>query len=53
MFVKRRLAAFAPVIAALSVAAPAAFASAATSPSTDPVITGPSCPAVHVNDPSP
>jgi hypothetical protein len=45
MFVKRRLAAFAPVIAALSVAAPAAFASAATSPSTDPVITGPSCPA--------
>ena len=41
MFLKRRLAAFAAVIAALSVAA---SASAATVPVADPVITGPSCP---------
>jgi hypothetical protein len=44
MFLKRRLAAFAPVIAALAVGAPAALAGAATTPATDPVITGPSCP---------
>jgi hypothetical protein len=40
MFLKRRLAAFAPVIAALAVGVPVALASAATIP----VITGPSCP---------
>jgi hypothetical protein len=44
MFPKRRLAAFAPVIAALAVGAPVASASGATSPVPDPVITGPSCP---------
>ena len=44
MFLKRRRAAFAPVIAAVAVGASAALASAATIPVTDPVITGPSCP---------
>jgi hypothetical protein len=44
MFLKRRLAAFAPVIVALAVGAPVALASAATLPVTGPVITGPSCP---------
>jgi hypothetical protein len=44
MFLKRRLAAFAAVIAALAVAAPVASTSAATIPATDPVITGPRCP---------
>jgi hypothetical protein len=41
---KRRLAAFAALTAALSVGAPAASASAATTPAGDPVYTGPSCP---------
>jgi hypothetical protein len=40
MFLKRRPAAFAAVIAALAVGAPVASASAATIPVTDPVITG-------------
>jgi hypothetical protein len=44
MFLRRRLAAFAALSAALAIGAPVASASAATSPSTDPVITGPSCP---------
>jgi hypothetical protein len=44
MFVKRRLAAFAPVITAMAIGFPVALASAATSPAADPVITGPSCP---------
>jgi hypothetical protein len=44
MFLKRRPAVFAAVIAALAVGAPVASASAATVPVTDPVITGPSCP---------
>jgi hypothetical protein len=44
MCFKRRLAAFAPVVAALAVGAPAAMARATTIPDTDPVITGPSCP---------
>jgi hypothetical protein len=39
MFLKRRLAAFAPVFAALAVGSPVASAGAA-----DPVITGPDCP---------
>lgn len=43
MFLKRRLAAFAPVVAALAVGAPA-MASAATAPTAKPVVTGPSCP---------
>jgi hypothetical protein len=44
MFLKRHLAAFAPVIAALAVGAPVALASAPTIRVADPVITGPSCP---------
>ena len=44
MFRKRRLVAFAPVIAALAVGSPMAFASATTSSVKDPVVTGPSCP---------
>jgi hypothetical protein len=44
MFLKRRLAAFALVIAASAVGSPVALARAATVPATDPVITGPSCP---------
>jgi hypothetical protein len=44
MSLKRRLAAFAAVTTALAVGAPVALVGAATSPGTDPVITGPSCP---------
>ena len=44
MSLKRRLTALAAVTAALGVGGPAASASAATSPGTDPVITGPDCP---------
>jgi hypothetical protein len=44
MFLRRRLAAFTAFVAALAVGAPVGLASAATSPATDPVITGPSCP---------
>jgi hypothetical protein len=46
MFRKRRLAAFAPVIAALAVAAPVASGNAATSPVTEPILMSgsPSCP---------
>jgi hypothetical protein len=46
MFLKRRLAAFAAVIAALAVGVPVGLASAAPDPATDPgpVITGPDCP---------
>jgi hypothetical protein len=43
MFLKRRVAAFGAVIAALA-GAPVGLANAATIPVTDPVITGPSCP---------
>jgi hypothetical protein len=44
MFLKRRLAALAPVIAAVAVGAPVALANAASIPVTKPVVTGPSCP---------
>jgi hypothetical protein len=44
MILKRRLAALAPVIAALGLAASVPLASAAPTPNPDPVITGPSCP---------
>jgi hypothetical protein len=44
MSFKRRLTAFAAVIAAMGVVGPAAAACAADSPGTDPVITGPDCP---------
>jgi hypothetical protein len=44
MFLKRRLAAFAAVMAALAVGSPVAFASATTAAVRDPVVTGPSCP---------
>jgi hypothetical protein len=44
MFLKRRLAALATVIAALAVGAPAGLASAAGVPVSDPIITGPNCP---------
>jgi hypothetical protein len=43
MFLRRRPAAFAALIAALAVGAPVASARAAPSPATDPVITA-SCP---------
>jgi hypothetical protein len=44
MFLKRRLAAFAAVIAALAVGAPVALASTTAVPVTDAAITGPDCP---------
>ena len=44
MFLKKRLAAFAPVIAAVAVGAPVASAGAAAIPVTKPVVVGPSCP---------
>jgi hypothetical protein len=44
MVFRRRLAAFAPVIAALAVGGPVASASPATAAPTEPVVTGPSCP---------
>jgi hypothetical protein len=44
MFLKRRLAAFAAVIAALAVGTSTGLASAATTAATAPVVTGPSCP---------
>jgi hypothetical protein len=44
MFLNSRHAAFAPVIAALALGAPAAAGSAATVPVANPVLTGPSCP---------
>jgi hypothetical protein len=44
MFLKRRLGVLAPILAALAVGAPVALASAATTPATKPVVTGPSCP---------
>ena len=43
MFLKRRLAAFASLVAAVAIAAPVLSASAAPTP-TDPVVEGPSCP---------
>jgi hypothetical protein len=43
MFPKRRLAMFAPVLAAVAVAAPAAVSTAATGAGS-PAISGPSCP---------
>lgn len=45
MFLKRRLAAFASIVATVAVGAPVALASPATMPVASPVITGPSCPA--------
>jgi hypothetical protein len=44
MFLKRRPAAFAAVIAALTVGAPVALASATSASAAQPLITGPSCP---------
>jgi hypothetical protein len=44
MFLKRRLAAFGLALAASAGGFPVALSTAATSPATDPVITGPSCP---------
>lgn len=44
MFLKRRLAASALVIAAVAVGAPVTLASAAAIPVTKPVVAGPSCP---------
>jgi hypothetical protein len=44
MFIKRRLAAVALVVAASALGSPAALAHATTTRATDPVITGPSCP---------
>ncbi|HWE11377.1 MAG TPA: hypothetical protein VG325_18655 [Solirubrobacteraceae bacterium] len=44
MLLKRRLAAFVPVIAAATLGAPVAVASAA-GPAVTPAVTGPSCPA--------
>jgi hypothetical protein len=44
MSLKRRLAAFAAVTTALAVGGSVPSGGAATSPGTDPVVTGPSCP---------
>jgi hypothetical protein len=44
MFLRRRRSALTALVAALAVGAPVGLASAAASPATDPVITGPSCP---------
>jgi hypothetical protein len=44
MFLKKRLAAFASVITAVTVGVPVAFASAATVPVGNSVVTGPTCP---------
>jgi len=44
MSLKRRLTAFAAVIAAVGVGGPARSASATAVPVADPVVTGPSCP---------
>jgi hypothetical protein len=52
MFLKNRLAAFALVIAALSVAAPG-IATAASTPAGKPVVTGPSCPADYAGPTNP
>jgi hypothetical protein len=45
MFLKKNLAAFVPVIAALTMGAPVAVASAPMTSATTPSVTGPSCPA--------
>ena len=52
MFLKSRLVAFAPAIAALAVAVPA-MATAATTPVGKPVVTGPSCPAGYAGPTNP
>jgi hypothetical protein len=53
MFLKRRLVVFASVTAALAAALPVAFASAATVPASNPVVTGPSCPAGYTGPTNP
>jgi hypothetical protein len=52
MFLKNRLAAFAPVMATLAVGAPAVAAAAAT-PVGQPVVTGPTCPDGYVGPTNP
>jgi hypothetical protein len=53
MFLKRRLPAFAPIIAALTLSAPVAMANAATSSVSNPVIAGPSCPVGYAGPTNP
>jgi hypothetical protein len=53
MFLKRRLVAFASVTAALAATLPVAFAGAATVPASNPVVTGPSCPAGYTGPTNP